>query len=120
VSERLNRSLTTIARSMLLQVKLLPRFWGEAVITACYLRNRIAIRPGGKSPEEAFTGKKLSRGYLQTFGCITYADVPSVTRGKLEPTTRKTILLGYMSTSRQYRLYNLVTKSILVSLSPKF
>ena len=120
VSERLNRSLITMARSMLLQAKLPPRFWGEAVIAACYLRNRIAIGPGGKSPEEAFTGRRPSSRHLRTFGCIAYADIPSVTRAKLDPTARKTILVGYMPTSRQYRLYDPVTKSIVVSSDPKF
>ena len=120
VSERLNRSLITIARSMLLQAKLPPRFWGEAVIAACYLRNRIVIRLGGKSPEEAFTGRKPSLRYLRTFGYITYADIPSVTRAKLDLTARKTILVGYIPTSKQYRLYDPVTKSIVISSDPKF
>ena len=80
----------------------------------------MAIGPGGRSPEEAFTGRKPSAGHLRTFGCVAYADVPSVTRAKLEPTARKTILLGYMPTLKQYRLYDPVTKSILVSSSPKF
>ncbi len=119
VSERLNRSLITMARAMLLSVKLPPRFWGEAVRTACYLRNRMAIGPSGKSPEEAFTGRKPSLRHLRTFSCVVYADVPSETRAKLEPTGRKTILVGYLSTLRQYKLYDPVTKLFLVSLSPR-
>ncbi len=31
ISKRLNRSLTTIAKAMLLSAKLPPRFWGEAI-----------------------------------------------------------------------------------------
>ena len=80
----------------------------------------MAIGPGGKSPEEAFTGRKPSSRHLRTFGYIVYADIPSVTRAKLDPTARKTILVGYMPTSRQYRLYDPVTKSIVVSSDPKF
>ena len=53
--ERLNYSLITIARLILLTAKLLLRFQGFAVQTTCYLQNRIAIRPEGKSLEEAFT-----------------------------------------------------------------
>ena len=120
VSERLNRSLITMARSMLLTAKLPQRFWGEAVTTACYLRNRMAIGPNGKSLEEAFTGRKPSTRHLRIFGCIAYADIPSVTRAKLEPTARKTILIGYMPTSRQYRLYDPIAKSFVVSSNPKF
>ena len=119
-SERLNRSLTTMARSMLLAAKLPPRFWGFAVQVACYLRNRMAIGPEGKSPEEAFTGRKPSVRHLRTFGCIAYADIPSVHRDKLDPTSRKTILVGYLPTSKQYQLYDPVTRSVIVSLNPRF
>src|SRR5579862_5767371 len=55
VSERLNRTLVTLARAMLINARLPYKFWGEAVKTACYLRNRIPIGPKGVTPEEAFT-----------------------------------------------------------------
>ena len=80
----------------------------------------MAIGLGGKSPEEAFTGRKPSLRHLRTFGCIAYADIPSVTRVKLDLTARKTILVGYIPTSRQYRLYDPVTKLIVVSSDPRF
>jgi hypothetical protein len=80
----------------------------------------MAIGPEEKSPEEAFTGRKPSIRHLRTFGCIAYADIPSANRDKLDPTSRKTILVGYMPTSKQYQLYDPVTKSVLVSLNPKF
>lgn len=120
VSERLNRSLITMARSMLLEAKLPARFWGYAVIAACYLRNRMAIGPEDKTPEEAFTSQKPSTTHLRTFGCIAYAHIPAVTRAKLDPVARKTIFVGYMPTSKQYQLYDPVTKSIVVSSNPTF
>jgi hypothetical protein len=77
----------------------------------------MAIRPSGKSLEEAFMGRKPSSRYLRTFGYVAYTNVPSETRAKLEPTGHKTILVGYLPTLRQYKLYNPVIKSFLVSLS---
>ena len=41
VSERLNRTLITMARCMLSHACLPLRFWDAAIITACYLRNRL-------------------------------------------------------------------------------
>ncbi len=76
VSERLNRTLTTLAKAMLLEAGLPSLFWGEAVLTACYLRNRTPIGPEGKTPEEAFSGKKPGIGHLRVFGCLAYAHVP--------------------------------------------
>ena len=84
------------------------------------MRNRIPIGPDGKCPEEAFTGCKVSVGHIRTFGCIAYANIPKETRGKLEPVARKTILVGYLPTSKQYQLYDPVTKEIVVALAPTF
>jgi hypothetical protein len=78
------------------------------------------IGPSGKCPEEAFTGRKVSVNHVRTFGCIAYADIPKENRGKFEPTTRKTIFIGYLPTSKQYKLYDPVTKDIIVSIAPKF
>ena len=90
------------------------------MLMACYLQNRMPIRPDGKCPEEAFTGRKPSTRHLRTFGCIAYGDIPSVNRDKLEPTARKAILVGYMPTSKQYQLYDPVSKSVFASTSPRF
>ena len=45
VTERLNPTLVEMARSMLLDSKLLKKFWGEAISTAVYLKNRILSKP---------------------------------------------------------------------------
>jgi hypothetical protein len=109
-----------MARSMLQHAKLPLRFWGFAVIAACYLRNRMPIGPDGKCPEEAFTGRKASVSHIRTFGCIAYAHIPKETRGKLELIARKTIFVGYLPTSRQYQLYDPEAKETIVALAPTF
>jgi hypothetical protein len=120
VSERLNRSLISVARAMLLDAKLPIRFWGEAVTTASYLRNRTPISPEGKTPEEAYSGRKPSIGHLKAYGCIAYAYVPKEQRQKLRTTTIRTCLIGYMPTTRQYRLYEPISNRIIVATAPKF
>ena len=40
IAERMNRTILEMARCMFLQSKLTPSFWGEAVTTACHVRNR--------------------------------------------------------------------------------
>ncbi len=120
VSERLNRTLTTLAKAMLLEAGLPSLFWGEAVLTACYLRNRTPIGPEGKTPEEAFSGKKPGIGHLRVFGCLAYAHVPFETRDKMAPTAIRTCLIGYMPTARQYRLYDPKRAKVIVSTAPNF
>ncbi|KHJ43238.1 integrase core domain protein [Trichuris suis] len=58
LAERKNRSLTEIAKCMLLDAGLQNRFWGEAVRTAAYLQNHLPSRSVGKTPCEHFLGVK--------------------------------------------------------------
>jgi transposase InsO family protein len=73
VAERLNRTLITIAKALLFDAQLPPMFWGEAVNTANYLRNRLLIGPDSMSPHEAFTRERPSVSHLRVFGCLAYA-----------------------------------------------
>ena len=53
VSERMNRTILDMARSMIHQSKLGLKFWAEAVATAVYIRNRSpATKLKGKTPFE--------------------------------------------------------------------
>jgi hypothetical protein len=120
VAERLNRSLITMVRAMLLDGKLPLRFWGDAVLTACYLRNRLPIGPNGTTPEEAYSGRKPNVGHLRAYGSVAYAHIPAETRLKIAPTAEKTCLVGYMPTARQYRLYSPERRRIVIATAPKF
>jgi len=45
VVERKNRALEEIARTLLNETNLPKYFWADAVNTACYVLNRVLIRP---------------------------------------------------------------------------
>jgi hypothetical protein len=120
VPERLNRTLVTVARAMLQDAGLPEKFWQDAVETACYIRNRVPIGPNGVTPEEAYSGKKPYIGHLKAWGCLAYPYIPLEQRRKLQPTAGKACFIGYMPTSRQYKLYDPITKRIIVSTAPTF
>lgn len=123
VSERLNRSLVTLARTMLADAKLPARFWAEAIKTACYLRNRTPIGPNERTPEEVYTGNKPSVQHLRAWGCVAYAHLPPINRDrgdKMHPTAVKTCLTGYMPTTRQYRLFDPLKEAFIISTAPRF
>lgn len=50
--------------SMIEDAKLPYWLWGDAVETACYLRNRAPIGPEGLTPEEAYSGKRPDISHL--------------------------------------------------------
>jgi hypothetical protein len=106
---------------MLLACKLPLKFWADAAATACYIRNRTPVGPEGRTPEEAFTGKRPSIAHLRVFGCLAYARVPKESRdNKLTPTAIQCIFIGYTPTVRQYRLYEPKKGVVINATAPNF
>jgi hypothetical protein len=73
-----------------------------------------------KVPQEAWSGTKLNVAHLRTFGCIAYAHIPSELRKKLDDKSEKCIFIGYSETCKAYRLYNPITKKLILSRDVKF
>ncbi|KAK2404761.1 putative mitochondrial protein [Trifolium repens] len=116
VSERKNRTVMEMARCLIAEKKLPKSFWAEAVYTAVYLLNRLPTRAvQEKTPIEAWIGVKPSAKHLKIFGSICYVHVPAAKRSKLDDKAEMGIFLGYASSSKGYRVYNLKTKQIVIS-----
>jgi hypothetical protein len=95
VAERLNQTLVAMAKAMLFASGLPQKFWGFAIKAACYIRNRLLIRPGKITLEQAFTGKLPGIKHLRVFRCLAYVLKPHELRLKLDPNSTKTIFVGY-------------------------
>lgn len=107
VSERVNRTIIEKARSMLQDSKLPLAYWGEAVNTAIYLKNRTPTQAlNNKIPEELWKGNKINLSHLRVFGCEAHVLVPKEKRTKLDSKTQKCIFVGYATESKGYRLIN--------------
>jgi len=108
VVERKNRSLEELARTMLNENSLPKYFWADAVNTACYVLNRVLIRPIlKKTPYELFIGRRLVLSHLKVFGCkcfILNNDKESL--GKFDAKADEGVFLGYATQSHVYRVYN--------------
>jgi len=106
LAERTNRTLVEKARSMMKDANCDERFWAEAVNTAAYLANRSphkAIKEQ-KTPQEIWTGKKVSLNHLKVFGCVGYVHVPKVKRKKWDSKSLPYVFVGYCEDSKGYRL----------------
>lgn len=107
VAERLNRTIVEKARSMLQDSNLSERYWGEAVSTATYLKNRSpTMAVPNMTPEEAWTGKKPDLGHLKVFGCKALALLPPQKRRKWDSKSKEYIFMGYPENVKGYRLLN--------------
>ena len=68
VVERKNRTLITLARTMLDEYNTPETLWVEAINTTCYASNRLFLQKFlGKTPYELLNGKKLGVSFL---GCL--------------------------------------------------
>ena len=64
VSERRNRMLKDMVRSMITHSTLPESLWGEALKIAAYLLNRVPTKTTVKTPYELWTDKKPSLNQL--------------------------------------------------------
>lgn len=116
VSERKNRTIMNMVRSMLAGMKVPKRFWPEAVLWATYVLNRSpTMSVKDITPEEAWSNVKPSVHHFKVFGCLAYAHVTDTQRKKLDPKSIKCVNLGISEESKAYKLYDPVAKKIIVS-----
>jgi hypothetical protein len=85
VAERKNRAITGAVRSMLHDQSFPLYLWAQTSAAVVYLKNKSPRKIlGRKTPEEAFTGRRLDAEHIRNFGCLTYFHVPSEKRTKLD------------------------------------
>ncbi|KAM1171417.1 hypothetical protein ACFX2G_022142 [Malus domestica] len=107
VAERKNRTILDMARSMLKSKRLPKELWAEVVSCNVYLSNRSPTRSvWGKTPQEAWSGRKSGISHLRVFGSIAHVYVPDERRTKLDDKSEKFIFIGYDTNSKGYKLYN--------------
>ncbi|GKE64039.1 ribonuclease H-like domain-containing protein, partial [Tanacetum coccineum] len=70
VAKRKNKTLIEAARTMLADSLLPTTFWAKAIITACYVQNRVLVtKPHNKTPYELLHGRPPSQSFMRPFGC---------------------------------------------------
>ena len=97
-------------------------FWGEAILTAAYLINRLPTQVLNKqSPVEVLSSPSdLFAIPPKVFGCVCFVHNHSPTRGKLDPRAIKCVFLGYSPTQKGYKCYHPPTRKWYVSMDVTF
>ncbi|KAK1558510.1 hypothetical protein Q3G72_003173 [Acer saccharum] len=121
VVERKNRVLQEMARVMLLSNNVPRNLWAEAINTACYIGNRVFLRPGTRNTSyELWKGKRPNVSYFHTFGSKCYILNDRDQLGKFDAKSDEGIFIGYALNSRAYRVFNLKTLSVMESSNVVF
>ena len=98
------------------QAKLPYRFWRHCILTAKYLINRLpnsAVQ--FRTPYELLFHKSPSYEHLKVFGCLGFLSTPKHSRTKFDPRAHPCVFLGYPTTKKAYKIFNLVTRKVQYS-----
>ncbi|XP_061341879.1 uncharacterized protein LOC133288188 [Gastrolobium bilobum] len=122
VAERKNRHLIETTCTLLLDAHMPLQFWGDAVLTACYLINRMPSSAiNHQVPIQVLDPRiPLYTVPPRVFGCTCFVHDLSPGRDKLSPRAIKCVFLGYSRLQKRYQCYSPITHRQYISASVTF
>jgi hypothetical protein len=74
-----------LANAMLGTSGMTKAWWGKAILTSCYVLNRVPTKNSEITLYEEYKRRKPSLHYLHTWGCLAMVSVPINKKHKFEP-----------------------------------
>ena len=108
VAERKNRMLMDMVNAMLISSCVPKILWGEAILIACFILNRITRKDNDKTPYELWRGRTPNVRILKVRGCLAKVAILEPKRKKIGHKTVDAIFLGYAhnSTTNRFLVIN--------------
>lgn len=114
--ERKHKYLLETARTLLYQSKLPIKYWGECILTATYIINRLASQLlGKKCLYEILHNTKPSYSHLRSFGCLCFPTTLKSHKDKFKPRAIPHIFIGHPFNTKGYKVLDLSSNRIHVS-----
>ncbi|GJW76150.1 zinc finger, CCHC-type containing protein, partial [Tanacetum coccineum] len=121
VSERRNKTLLDMVRSMMCQTTLPKSFWDYALETAARILNMVPTKKVEKTPYEVWHGQAPKLSYLKVWGCEALVKRDTLTKpDKLEPRSIKCIFIGYPKETIGYSFYYPPENKVLIARNAEF
>ncbi|KAI4318266.1 hypothetical protein L6164_026055 [Bauhinia variegata] len=103
-------------RSLLFQELLPLKFWGDAILTATFLINRLPSEVlQHKSPFELLFNTVPSNSHLRIFGCLAFALNKTLHKHKFALRSRPSVSIGYPIDIKGYKFYNSETQKVVIT-----
>ncbi|CAN1800959.1 Retrovirus-related Pol polyprotein from transposon TNT 1-94, partial [Linum perenne] len=119
IAERKNRHLLEVARACMFARHVPKYLWGEAVLTATYLINRMPSRVlQFRAPRQVLLSKYPQLASFSSdlppriFGCAAFVHINPTHRSKLDPRSHKCVFIGYSPHQKGYKCYSPVTRQV--------
>lgn len=111
-----------VTRSMLFEMKVPKIFWSDAVLTACYLINRMpsSIMQGGIPFSTLLPSESLFVLPPRIFDCVCFVRDHRPGVSKLDPKALKCMFMGYSHTQKGYRCYSPLLRKYFVTANVSF
>ncbi|GJU28946.1 zinc finger, CCHC-type containing protein [Tanacetum coccineum] len=121
VSDRRNRTLLDMVRSMMTQTTLLKFFWDHALESVARILNMDPTKKVDKTPYEIWNGQAPKLSYLKVWGCEALVKRDTLTKPeKLEPKSIKYIFVGYPKETMGYSFYYPPENKVFVARNAEF
>jgi hypothetical protein len=118
VVERKNKTVQEMAQTMLMDSKLTDIFWTHAVHTTVHIQNRVMLKNNTeKTPYELWKGRPTNVKHFRVFGRKCYIKREYGRMGKFDSRVDKGVLVGYSSTRKAYKCYNLRLNKVVESIN---
>ncbi|KAJ0041960.1 hypothetical protein Pint_17978 [Pistacia integerrima] len=77
--------------------------WGEAMLSTCYIQNKIPFKKTGKTPYALWKSHVLNLKYFKVWGCFAKVLIPEPKRKRLGHKTVDCMFKGYAQNNAAYR-----------------
>ena len=113
MSERRNRILLNMVRSMMGFASLSISFWRYTLETVCYILNKMPSKSVDKTPYEIWTRHKSVLSHFRVWGYPAY--VKHLKIDKFGSKSDRCLFVGYPKKTKGYYFYLVVEQKVFVS-----
>jgi len=92
-----------MVNAMLSKSSLSEGFWGEAMLTSCYILNRVLNKRNSITPYDLWNKRMPNLSHFRVWGCRAIVKIPEPKKRKLGERGIECIFIGYAEYSKAYR-----------------